>query len=163
MAKPVMTIEGLSDYLRTLDEAPETFVKCVKKAMRKAGARLARDIKAGTPQAFRPLVKSKVAKARISRNLSGAIGLYKGRTTGNDIPEWFKAYWKNYGTLQRRDPAHRFDRPVKPDGTAAAKRRRNRLGQYNDNFFEAALPSGWEGRYVEDFTREMRLQGYDIK
>ena len=161
MAAAVMTIEGLADYLRTLDEAPKTLIKCVRKAMRKAGTELARDIKAGTPQPFRPLVKSKVVKARISRNLSAAVGLYKDRT-GEAVPEWFKAYWKNYGTLQRRDPAHRFDRPVKPDGTTAARNRRNRMGQSHENFFEEAMPSGWEARYVNTFAREMRAQGYDI-
>lgn len=158
----VMTIEGLADYLRTLDEAPQTLIKCVRKAMRKAGSELARDIKSGTPQSFRPLVKCKVVKARISRNLSSAVGLYKDKTTGREIPEWFKAYWENYGTLQRRDPSHRFDRPIKPDGTVAARNRRNRVGQYNENFFEEALPSGWESKYVNTFTREMRSQGYDI-
>ena len=158
----VMTIEGLADYLRTLDDAPQTLVKCVRKAMRKAGSELARDIKSGTPQSFRPLVKCKVVKARISRNLSSAVGLYKDKTTGREIPEWFKAYWKNYGTLQRRDPSHRFDRPIKPDGTVAARNRRNRVGQYNENFFEETLPSGWESKYVNTFTREMRSQGYDI-
>ena len=158
----VMTIEGLSDYLRTMQEAPDVLVKCVRKAMRKAGTELARDIKAGTPQAFRSLVKCKVVKARISKNLSSAVGLYKGKSKGPEIPEWFKAYWKNYGTLMRRDPSHQFDRPIKGDGTVAAHRRRNRMGQFYENFFEDALPGGWESRYLDTFVREMKSQGYDI-
>lgn len=160
--RPVMTIEGLGDYLRTLEQAPDTLIKCVRKAMRKAGSELARDIRSGTPRSFQPLVKSKVTKAKLSRNLSSAIGLYKGKTSGKEIPEWFKAYWKNYGTLQRRDPAHRFDRPVKPDNSAAARRRRNNLGQFSEGFFEDSLPGGWESRYVATFRREMRAQGYDM-
>lgn len=159
----VMTIEGLSDYLRTLDQAPDVLVKCVRKSMRKAGNELARDIKAGTPREFQPLVKCKVVKAKISKNLSSAVGLYKGKRKGNGIPEWNKAYWKNYGTLKRRDPSHRFDEPVKPDHTAQAQRRRNNMGQFYERFFEQALPAGWEGRYVSTFTKAMREQGYDIK
>ena len=158
----VMTLEGLADYLRTLDEAPQTLIKCVRKAMRKAGSELARDIKSGTPQSFKPLVKSRVVKARMSKNLSAAIGLYKGKVRRGEIPEWNKAYWKNYGTIRRRDPSHRFDRPVKSDGTAEARRRRNRMGQFYEHFFEEALPSGWETRYINTFAREMRSQGYDI-
>ena len=158
-----MTIEGLTDYLRTLEEAPDVMLKAVRKSMRKAGGELARDIKSGTPRAFQSLVKCKVTKARISKNLSSAIGLYKGKAKGEEIPEWFKAYWKNYGTLARRDPSHRFDRPVKGQGTAAAARRRNQVGQYYEKFFEEALPSGWQSRYVSSFVREMKNQGYDIK
>ena len=158
-----MTIEGLAEYLHTLDEAPDVLIKAVKKSMRKAGGELARDIRSGTPQAFKGLVKCKVVKARISKNLSSAVGLYKGRNRGDEIPEWFKAYWKNYGTLARRDPSHRFDRDIKGAGTTAAARRRNQLGQYYERFFEAALPSGWEGKYVSSFVGEMKKQGYDIE
>lgn len=157
-----MTIEGLGDYLRTLEKAPDELLKAVRKAMRKAGNELARDIKPGIPPSFRNLVKCKVTKAMLSKNLSSAIGLYKGKVTGNDIPEWFKAYWKNYGTLARRDPAHRFDRPVKGDGTVAANRRRNKLGQFSEEFWEDALPGGWESRYLDTFVKEMKSQGYDI-
>ena len=158
-----MTIEGLSEYLRTIEQAPDVLVKCVKKSMRKAGNELARDIKSGTPTGFRPLVKCKVVKARISRNLSSAVGLYKSASKKDDGFDWFKAYWKNYGTLARRDPSHRFDTAIKPDGTQAAMNRRNRLGQFPERFFEAALPAGWESRYVSTFVREMRSQGYDIE
>ena len=158
-----MTIEGLAEYLRTLDEAPDVLIKCVRKSMRKAGTELARDMKAGIPAGFRPLVKCKVVKARISRNLSSAVGLYKSASKDDDGFKWFKAYWKNYGTLARRDPSHRFDNPIKPDGTQAAMNRRNRIGQFSERFFEAALPPGWESRYVSTFVREMRSQGYDIQ
>lgn len=157
-----MTIEGLGDYLRTLEKAPDDLLKAVRKAMRKAGNELSRDIKPGVPTEFRKLVKCKVVKAKMSKNLSSAIGLYKDKVPRSEIPEWFKAYWKNYGTLARRDPAHRFDRPVKGDGTVAARRRRNQLGQFSENFWEDALPPGWETRYIETFVREMRTQGYDI-
>ena len=158
-----MTIEGLADYLRTLDEAPKVLIKAVRKSMRKAGGQLAKDIRTGTPPAFKHLVKCKVVKARISKNLSSAVGLYKEKKTkDNDVSDWFKAYWKNYGTLTRRDPSHRFDNDIKGDGTVAASRRRNQLGQYYERFFEAALPSGWESRYVSSFVGEMRKQGYDM-
>ena len=163
MAGATMTIEGLAECLHTLDEAPNVMIKAVKQSMRKAGGELARDIKSGTPPRFKSLVKCKVMKARISKNLSSAVGLYKGRTNGTEIPDWFKAYWKNYGTLARRDPSHRFDRPIKGDGTTAASRRRNNVGQFYERFFEVALPSGWESRYVASFVAEMKKQGYDIE
>ena len=162
MAGVTMTIEGLSEYLRTLEQAPDVLIKCVRKAMRKAGKELAADIKAGTPKTFQPIVKCKVVKARISRNLSSAVGLYKSASKDDEGFKWYKAYWKNYGTLKRRDPSHRFDRPIKPDYYEAAKRRRNRMGQFYEKFFEAALPSGWESRYVNTFSAAMRAQGYDI-
>ena len=157
-----MKIEGMSDYLRTLEKAPDELIKAVKTSMRKAGNELAKSIRPGVPAKFRKLVRCKVAKAYGSRNLSSAIGLFKGRTSGKEIPQWFKAYWKNYGTLSRRDPSHRFDSPVKGDKTVAAKRRRNRLGQFSEGFWEDALPANWTERYMNTFVMEMKKQGYDI-
>ena len=155
-------IEGMSDLLRTFEGAPKEVLKSVAKAMRKAGAETARNMRANVPRSFKRLVKSKVTTSRLTGNLAGGIGLYKGKTEGNEIPEWFKAYWKNYGTLQRRDPSHIFDRPVKGDGTSAARRRRNKIGQWPEKFFEDSIPAGWESKYMDTVIRKMRAQGFDI-
>ena len=46
---------------------------------------------------------------------------------------------------------------VKPSGTAAAKRRRNRVGQPAQHFFETAI-AGYEDKFVQAFSDSLKRQ-----
>ncbi len=152
----VAYIEGLDDCLRCLDQAPENVVKMTKQALREAGKKTSRQIRQKTPQRFRRLVKYKVFKGRTSRDMNMLVGLFnKGQSkNGNsEIPDWFKAYWMNYGTLMRRDPGHHFEQSVKRN----VRNRRNNVGQPAEKFFESAK-AGWEGTFMESFRQSMKDQ-----
>lgn len=151
----VTHIEGLDDCLRFCDKLPENALKVTATALRDASKVTARQIRQKTPQRFRRLVKYKVFKGQITGNTNALIGLFNKRQKKNaskEIPDWFKAYWKNYGTLTRRDPSHKFDEPIKKH-----VKRRNNVGQPAENFFEGAI-AGWEGPFMEAFNQSMKEQ-----
>ena len=149
-------IEGIDDCLRCMDAAPANAVKMTQTALREASKKTARKIRQKTPQRFRRLVKYKVFKGQITMNTNALVGLFNKKQTNNgsdQVADWFKAYWKNYGTLTRRDPQHVFDRAVK----RRVPRRRNNVGQPYENFFEGAI-AGWEGPFMEAFEQSMTDQ-----
>ena len=151
----VSRIEGLDDCLRFCDKLPENVLRVTTTAMREASKKTARKIRQKTPQRFRRLVKYKVFKGQVTGNMNALIGLFNRRQKANGsnrIPDWFKAYWKNYGTLKHRDPSHKFDEPIKKNA-----RRRNNEGQPAENFFEGAI-AGWEGPFMEAFNQSMKDQ-----
>ena len=140
-------IDGLDDCLRCMDAAPANALKMTSTALREASKKSARTIRQKTPQRFRRLVKYKVFKGQITNNQNALVGLFNKKQTTNgssEVADWFKAYWKNYGTLTKRDQQHTFDTPVK----RRVPRRRNNVGQPHENFFEAAI-AGWEGPFME--------------
>lgn len=152
----VIRIEGLDDCIRCLDKAPENALKMTQTALREASKKTARTIRQRVPQRFRRLVKYKVFRGQVTHNTNALVGLFNKKQTKNgsgQVEDWFKGYWKNYGTLTRRDPRHDFDSPVKRH----TARRRNDVGQPAENFFEAAT-SGWEGPFMEAFEQSMTEQ-----
>lgn len=154
-------IEGVSEMLRKLDGAPKEMIADVKKAMRSACNTEKTIIKASSPKEARSLVKAKVSGQK-SGDIRASVGLFLDFQTiekGRKGPEWFHMYWKNYGTLQGRDPEHHFDTPIK--GGAAARRRRNNVGQRHENFFENAM-NGFESRFLSNFESALEKQGYEI-
>ena len=157
-------IEGVSDVLRMFDKAPDELLKDCKKAIRKACTAEARNLKKAVPEA-RDMVKSSV-KARKSGDITGVFGMFlDNKVQGNDGrvgEKWFHQYWKNYGTLQGRDPSHRFDQPIKHGSTAAARQRRNSVGEMHQNFYENAI-IGFEERAFATFKQSLKDQGYDIE
>lgn len=152
----VVHIEGLDDCLRCLDAAPGNAVKMTQTALREASRKAARTIRQKVPQRFRRLVKYKVFRGQVTHNTNALVGLFNKRQTANgsnEVPDWFKAYWKNYGTLTKRDQQHAFDTPVKRH----VARRRNDIGQAAEKFFEAAI-AGWDGPFMEAFEQSMAEQ-----
>ena len=151
-------IEGVSDVLRTFDDAPEDLLKAAKKAMRSACNVEKKNLKKGIPPEARPLVKSKVKYTRAG-NVIARFGMFMDGTRLKDDDEnmrWFHFYWKNYGTLSKRDPSHQFEYPIRN------RERRNNVGQEHENFYEVAV-SGYETRFLENFKKSLKEQGYDIE
>ena len=152
------TIEGLDDCLKCLDAAPANVVKMTKAAMRAAAKKTSRSIRQRLPKQFwRRLVRYKMSKGQLSQNSYVLMGLFnKGKKNADGssyIPDWFKAYWSNYGTLEGRDPAHEFQYPVKHRNTAAAANRRGQGGIQHQNFFETAI-DGVDEVFMEAFEQE---------
>jgi hypothetical protein len=157
----VVRIEGMSDCLNWCDKAPEDMVKLAKKAMRAGGGAVTKRMKPSIDARWRRLIKYKVTGGRNDKDLNCGIGFFNGHqqqgkqsTKGAPIDDWFKFYWMNYGTLTRRDPNHRFTKPIRPAHHAASQRRRNRLGQPHRNYFEAAM-EGYEDTFFNAFAKHV--------
>lgn len=137
------TIEGLQDCERFFDAQPANILKVTRKAMGAGGRAGAKAIRSGVDKRYAYLVRSKVSKTRDGQ-LSALVGLYnRGEVDGTqpkqgEVPTFYKAYWRNYGTLEGRDPSHAFRYPVKPPHYSTTRRQRNRQGEQHSNFFENA-------------------------
>lgn len=155
-----MRIEGVSEVMRYFSQAPEEVSKSIKKALRAACSGEVRNLKGQVPRWARGLVKSSVKSLR-SGDVSALFGMFVDSKwqdeKGRKGPDWFHAYWKNYGTLTKRDPSHQFDNAVRRNA-----RRRNNVGQGHENFFERGI-TGYEQRVLTAFKRSMKEQGYDIE
>ena len=146
-------IEGLDDCLRCMDAAPGNVKKITKTALRDAAKVTRKSLKQRTPKRFQRLVGFKLKT--INGKYSLRIGLFNKdgkRRRGAPVQDWFKAYWKNYGTLKHRDPSHTFDKPLDTD-----RKKRNREGQPAEHFFEGAV-RGWEPPFLEAFERSLESQ-----
>ena len=151
-----VTISGLDDCLRCFDAAPANLVRISRTALRDASKKTSRQIRQKTPQRFRRLVKYKVFKGQVTGNLNALVGLFNRKQTTNgsgQVEDWFKAYWKNYGTITRRDQSHHFQQAVKRN----VRNRRNNVGQHHENFFERAV-AGWEGPFLEALQNSLKEQ-----
>ena len=147
-------ITGLDDALKCFDRAPDNLLRVVKTALKAGGKEAAKEIRKAMPRRFKRLVACKVVKGSLSGDWSALVGAFNRAKSGTSEPDdWFKAYWKNYGTITKRDPNHHFDSPVK----RGTKSRRNNVGQPNENFFEAAI-AGWDVPFMEAFEKSMAEQ-----
>lgn len=160
MAK-IGTIEGLDDCLKCLDTAPENVVKMTKNAMREGGKAASRVIRAKTPARWRRLVGYKVSKGQLSGNTYALVGYFnkgKSKGTAGAIDDWFKAYWKNYGTLTHRDKSHKFDYPIKH----LNRKRRNEVGQPHENFYDGAIGPAQDA-FIRAFQDSVKRQEDKLK
>ncbi len=156
-------ITGLEDALNCFDQAPKNLLKVVRKALKDGGRQAAKEIRKAMPRRFKRLVSYKVVKGAVSGDYSALIGAFNKVKSGTSEPDdWFKAYWKNYGTLTHRDPSHKFDYPIKPDHWAAAKRRRNRVGQPHENFYDGAIAPARDS-FVRAFQDSLKQQEDKLK
>lgn len=166
MAGTHIRIEGLEDCLRMFRGAPKEMQKAGRKAMAAAARKVTAGMRRTIPARWKKLLKS-VAKMTRGGDFYATMGLYNRQERngkqpkGKPVSDWFKAYWADYGTLERRDPNHKFDYPVKGKNTANGRLRRNDKGQYPEGFFEDAI-DGWEAAFFDEFRRSLEQQGYKI-
>lgn len=154
-------IEGLEDTLKYFDEAPDKLLKLSQKASREGAKAVGKKLRSGLPKNFKKLTKYKVKKTG-SGELSITIGLYNNQGRPEKAPDWFKAYWLNYGTLEGRDPSHHFSNAIKRRHTSAAKNRRNKEGIQARNFYEGAI-RGWEDVFIRAFEEALKKNEDDLK
>lgn len=161
MSADGITISGLEDVTKWLDGLPKAAFEASKKAGREAGRATVKQMKRAIPSRWHKLLKAKVIRTRSGKvNIGMGLWAHGGRANNNDDKtrmDWFKSYWSNYGTLENRDPGHKFQSKIKPQSTSAAKNRRNRHGQPAQNFFEDAIV-GWEETYVRVFAESLKKQ-----
>ena len=146
--------------MRRLDRLPGNALKETEKAMMEAARPVAKKIRSGMPKEFRRLIKAKLVKGerRITGNAAVIVGAFKGKKLSDkDVPQWFKAYWQNYGTLTHRDPGHEFVYPVKK----GSRKRRNNVGQPHMNFFDEAV-QGWEQMMYDGFVAAMKRRESEL-
>ena len=152
-------ITGLDDALKCFDKAPENLLKVVRQAMKDGGKQAAKVIRQAMPRRFKRLVSSKVVKGAVSGDYSALIGAFNRAKSGTSEPDdWFKAYWRNYGTLTRRDQAHKFDRPVK----RLNRKRRNEVGQPHENFYDPSIGPAQDA-FLRAFRDSVKAQEDQLK
>ena len=152
-------ITGLDDALKCFDKAPENLLKVVRQAMKDGGRQAAKVIRQAMPRRFKRLVSSKVVKGAVSGDYSALIGAFNRAKSGNNEPDdWFKAYWKNYGTLTRRDRSHTFDYPIKH----LNHKRRNEVGQHAEKFYDGAVAPAQDA-FVRTFQDSVKNQEDKLK
>ena len=159
MAQYSAYITGLDDALKCFDQAPKNLRNVVKTAMR-AGARQAKkEIRNVMPRRFKRLVSYRVKKGRVSKDLNAEVGVFnKVKGVGKERDDWYKAYWKNYGTLARRDSSHQFNEPIKKLG----RKRRNEVGQLHENFYDKAIEPA-KSAYLRAFQDSVKRQEDKLK
>lgn len=145
-------IEGYEGAMEILNRYPDNSIKAVKAAMRNAVKPILSNIKSQAPSAgTRKIVKAKFVR---SDNLSLLFGFYgnkRGNKGSREVPDWFKAYWINYGTLKMRYAGHKFQFPVKRNTFKRSAGIKPRL------YFEAAT-EGKEGIILQNFNKELEIQ-----
>ena len=152
-------ITGLDDCLKCFDQAPKNLLKVVKKAMKDGGKQAAKEFRKVMPRRFKRLITNKVVKGSVSGDYSALIGAFNRVKSGTEEPDdWFKAYWKNYGTLTRRDPNHKFDNPVK----RLNRKRRNEVGQAAENFYDQAVAPA-QRAFIRAFQDSLKQQEDKLK
>lgn len=143
-------IEGYEEALDTLEKYPNKINTIVKSAMRKAISPVLSDMKAKTSHhSFSKMVKYKFIKGTNPSIKFGFFGNKEGGERIGDVPNWFKAYWSNYGTLTRRYKGHTFVNPVK------SKSKRIIGGVSPKLFFERAT-EGKDQAIYNDFVKNLQ-------
>lgn len=159
MAAARAYITGLDDALKCFDRAPDNLLKVVRQAMKDGGKQAAKEIRKVMPRRFKRLVSNKVVKGALSGDYQALVGAFNRVKSGTDEPDdWFKAYWKNYGTLTHRDQGHKFDYPIKKLG----RKRRNEVGQKAEKFYDRAVQPA-EDAFLRAFEDSVKRQEDKLK
>jgi hypothetical protein len=152
MAQYSTYITGLDDCLKCFDKAPDNMLKLVRKALKEGGKEAAKEIRKAMPRRFKRLVSCKVVKGTLSGDYSALVGAFNKVKSGTNEPDdWFKAYWKNYGTLTHRDKNHKFDYPIKK----LNHKRRNEVGQPHENFYDGAIAPA-QNAFIRSFENYIK-------
>ena len=152
-------ITGLDDALKCFDRAPDNLLRVVKTALKAGGKEAAKEIRKAMPRRFKRQVACKVVKGSLSGDWSALVGAFNRAKSGTSEPDdWFKAYWKHYGTLTRRDQGHKFDRPVK----RLNRKRRNEVGQPHENFYDPSIGPAQDA-FLRAFRDSVKAQEDQLK
>lgn len=149
-----MKIEGTKEACDFLAAYPRETKRIVSNALRYAVNPVAKKVKSAVPfPKWQSLVKVKAKESKLSGRVYAVAGMLDNgqATTQGGIHDWYKAYWYNYGTLQRRDPSHKYDRA--PRG----KKSRNKLGQYPSNYYDKAV-EGMDVDLTNRFLKSIERQ-----
>lgn len=136
-------IEGLTEALAFLEAYPKKVNGIVKKSLKVAIKPVLNDIKQNAPKsAWKKMVTAKYVKGSNPTIKFGFFGEKKSGREAREIPDWFKAYWNNYGTLNKRFSGHKFQFPVKKTT------KNNNAGVKSKLFFDRAI----EGKEMQTYN-----------
>jgi hypothetical protein len=144
---------NLDELYKRYERAPENFVKITKECMKEGGKQVTKMIRGRSPAEYRRLVGYKIGVGQVTKDSYIFMGFFnKDRKKKlKEVPRWFKAYWKNYGTLTKRYAGHQFRTPVK----GHSRRRRNNVGQNAELWYEGTI-QGWKGVYLDAFEKKLK-------
>ena len=148
-----MKIVGTKEACDFLARYPLETKKIILKALRYSVKPITAHVKSAVPVVrWQKLVRVKAKESRTSHRLYAVAGMFDNmRLEKGKIRDWTKAYFLNNGTLQRRDPSHKFE--YAPRG----KNSRNKMGQPPTNFFEKAvdgLDMDVTNRFIQSIERQ---------
>lgn len=148
-----MKIEGTKEACDFLARYPDECKKIILRALRDAVKPITKKVRSAVPVArWKKLVRVKAKESRKSGRLYAVAGMLdNGQVEKGNIREWTKAYFLNYGTLQRRDRSHEFD--YAPRG----KNSRNKMGITPRNFYDKAV-TGLDGDVTDLFLKSVEKQ-----
>ena len=143
-----INITGSTEAQQLLNTYPIEAVREIRRAMLRAGSQGVRELKATVRQrTFRQRIQRKLKEySRANGSVLSMLVGYMDSKNADSHFAYMKAYWANYGTLDRRDPSHKFANKRK------ARSARWTGGINPQHFFEAGaknLSSKVEGAYYE--------------
>ena len=155
-----INVTGSTEAQQLLNTYPIEAVREIRRAMQRAGSQGVRDLKATVRQrTFRQRIQRKIKEYSHGNGsiLSMIVGYMDSKNSDAHFA-YMKAYWANYGTLDRRDPSHRF-----------ANKRKSKTAQWRgginpQRFFEAGakdISTKVEGAYYEAIANINRQYNND--
>lgn len=155
-------IEGMDRVEKWLEDYPKATKSLIRRAMRRAAKpELARSNAA--LQARIHAGESKLKFYSRKDNIMLSLGFFgtgeDHNKIGKDVSDkwaWYRAYWINYGTLEGRDPKHKFKKAIKENTN-----KNNSFGIMHENFFEYAM-IGAEERIANDMMDTV-LKSIDVE
>ncbi len=117
-----VTSQGVDDLVQVFEKLPaKVALRPLRATLRKAAEPLKLEVQKNLPAKFRELEQAVTTKNM--RSFAGVkTGIYTKRVvvelngpkgTRVQFDAYYPLYWHNYGTLERRDPTHKFTKPVR--------------------------------------------------
>ena len=129
-------VVGVDDTIREIEGIDKRMKSVIRKSMRQAAKPWMAKAEVSLPvPSWSATLKSRIHLWTYKGRIYMWAGFPKaGRNVNGEVPDFYKAYWMNYGTLRGRDPMHRFTRNIRSN-----TKRKNNKGQEYTRFFERAM------------------------
>lgn len=154
-----MKIVGTAEACAFLRRYPLECNKIILRALRESVKPVSTRVRSAVPYPqWRRLVKVKAKESRATGRLYAVAGMRDdGKVQeGSKIPDWFKAYWLNYGTLTRRDAGHTFTRAPRGSSSRNKKGSPKPDNKYR-NFYDHAV-EGLDKDITDKFLKSIERQ-----
>jgi HK97 gp10 family phage protein len=109
-----LEFSGIDNLNEIFEKLPGKYAKKpVVATLRKAANIFIRKLRANSPK--KTGETKKAIRVKSGRGISISAGFFaSGNRNPKEVTPFFKAYWKNYGTLSNRSLAHKFVKQRKP-------------------------------------------------
>lgn len=140
-------VTGVDAAIKILNQYPNKIKKEVRASMRFAGNKLKRKIINNSPASVKKIVKTKVKLGKDTSAIT--VGMFRK----SNAELYDKALWLNYGTLEGRDPNHKFLKPINKNITHRG------TGVQHRNFYDEAVAGAEESlqkNFITDLERRAK-------